>query len=140
MLIKLFKATNFDKAKPDLEQVGEYSFVMKNESSITSPVIQLQADINGANYAQIEEYGRYYYILSTVNKSNDIVEISMKSDPLMSFYDQVMECDAIVVRQANNYNLYIEDSAIKAYSNPIVTQKKFPNGMNNEYFYLVAAG
>lgn len=112
--------------------------------SILNPVVQI-ADMNatlyGANYAHIQEYGRYYFIRNVRDLRTGLIEFSLFCDVLSTYKDGIRNLEAIIARQETEFNLYLPDEAFKAYAYPKIVQKKFPNtlgGANN--LVLVVAG
>ena len=47
---------------------------------------------------------------------------------------------AIVKRQENRWNLYLDDGSFKVYQNPMVLTKAFPQGFTTQEFVLAVAG
>lgn len=66
-------------------------------------------NILDANYCYIREFNRYYYITNITIISNKIYSLSMAVDVLMSYKDKILDLDAYVSRNENDYNLDIKD-------------------------------
>ena len=47
---------------------------------------------------------------------------------------------AIIKRNANSWNLYIEDGLFKTYANPHIFTKEFPSGFKDPSYVLFVAG
>ena len=60
-------------------------------------IIDYNSAFTTANYMQIEEYGRYYFITVSVDIAGKMI-ISGSVDPLMSFADTLINCPVTVVR------------------------------------------
>lgn len=97
-----------------LQAVKTIEGTVRGSISVEAPVVVVKAfnGIDGANYAQIPEKGRYYYIVSHRYLSTDLVELVLKVDPLMSFAEGIKGLHAIVSRNTNNYYAYIPDGQI----------------------------
>lgn len=116
---------------------------LREGCSIVDPVIKVEGINNSiaaaCNYAKIASFGRYYYV-------NDIVfdgklfELHMHCDVLASFQTQLKSLEAVVARQENNYNLYLNDGLFKTYANPNISTFKFPNGFNTYQYVLSVSG
>lgn len=131
---------------------------LRRGTSVIDPVIIVHTDGNplwakGANYAQIEAFGRYYYITNmiavdgTYESASEINptqlwEIHMHVDVLMSYSEKIKEQTAIVARQAAKYNLMLDDGVFMAYQNPKIQTKLFSasSPFESQEFVLVVAG
>lgn len=63
------------------------------------------------NYAFIPEFHRYYFITDSVSVKNRLYMLTMRSDPLMSFKDSILNQSAIIDRCEDEtlYDLMIRD-------------------------------
>lgn len=115
---------------------------LRNSTEFINPTIRVKCDDGDAvncNYLYIQEFGRYYYAKASV-VANGLFEFECKNDPLMSWWDNVKECDCIIERNENLYNTYLDDGTFKAYQNPIVITKKFKRGLTANEFILITSG
>lgn len=89
---------------------------LKQNTSITKPVIYISRDINmkNYNYIDIPELHRSYFI-EEVTSSQQYYEVRCKSDPLSSFISQIRKKYALIDRSQNHFSYYIEDERAKAY-------------------------
>lgn len=81
---------------------------LKQPVDIINPVIILKNDgflLN--NYAFIPEFERYYFIENITNKSNNVYELLLKVDVLMSFKDDILNAEGIIKR-GNEGNKYLD--------------------------------
>lgn len=121
--------------------VEELTGTLREQSSIIDPVVAIQRSTpTGFNYVQIVEFNRFYYVRDIVSEINNIVRITMHVDVLKSFSSQIKQCDAIIKRQENKYNLLLDDGIFKAYQNSKHRIVKFPNAMNAFSYILALAG
>lgn len=142
--IELYKCLNDPKTVPkslsgNIQLIG----TLRNESSIIDPVILIEADIatlSSYNYCIIPSFSRFYFIQDMVSVRTSLVELHCHVDVLQTYRDQYMRINCIIERQANYYNLYLNDGVFKAYQNPQVITKTFPNGLTNNTFVLLASG
>lgn len=119
------------------------SGVLKEETSIIDPVIKIECDlatVTGCNYLSIPAFGRSYFVRNIRSVRNGLVEFSCHVDVLSSFADGIKANSAIVKRQENSWNLYLNDGSLKVYQNPIVLTKAFPSGFTTQEFVLAVAG
>lgn len=112
------------------------------DSSIVDPYIVLSAPTNiiRANYMFIPDLGRYYYITDWILSKNRIY-VKGHVDVLMSFRVAIKEVWAIMERQENNFDLYLNDSMISIENPNDVRTINFPGAFNDtSEFILIVAG
>lgn len=135
-----------NRVDKDLEMLGSaYTGVLKDGTSIIDPVIMVETsngvrDLAAANYLYCETFYRYYFITDIVTVTNKLTEIHCHCDVLSSFAEHIRDNTAIVKRQENDWNLYLNDGSLKVYQNPIVLTKAFPSGFTTQEFVLAVAG
>lgn len=118
---------------------------LRDSCSIIDPVITVSnAVMNNAiaaacNYAMIADFGRYYFVKNITFKNN-CFELSMHVDVLSSFQTPLKALDAVIARNENRYNLYLQDGYFKTYQNPHVSIKPFPAGFTDHHYILAVAG
>lgn len=116
---------------------------LREETSIIDPVIKIEgdlSDIKKCNYMTIPEFGRSYFITGIRSIRNGIYEISGHVDVLSTYADEIKANKAILKKQQNDWNLYINDGTLMQYQNPMVITKAFPNGFDTMEFVLAVAG
>lgn len=126
-----------------LTEVDTLTGALKNGTSIINPVLVIESnieDLTDVNYVYIETFNRYYYVEDIRTLRTDLCEISLHVDVLMSYADQILSNTAIIRKQENSYNLYVNDGSFKVYQNPMVLTKQFPNGFNSWSYVLAVAG
>lgn len=92
--------------------------VLKEESSILKPTIIIEAATAPItyNYMYIQDLQRYYFIDDIVSKNNKIWEISGHVDVLQTYQNGILAQDAVIRRQQNKYNLYLNDPDFMTYN------------------------
>ena len=141
MTIKLYSNTS-DKIVVDksITQVGnDITGTLRENCSIIDPVIKMETNPIGSNYAYISEFGRYYYINNIVCVGK-LFEVHMHVDVLKSFAAGIRNNNAVVSRQEHDYNLYLQDGVFKEQANPHYEIKKFPAGFNSFNFIFAVSG
>lgn len=112
---------------------------LRDESSIVDPVILIEySDPIDANYAYIPEFHRYYYIKDITAVRTGLWRISMHTDVLKTFSEGILNSPCIVAKNANRFNLYLNDSDYKCQQNDIVMTKDFPSGFDLTYANFIA--
>lgn len=127
-----------------LTKLWEAEGTLRDSCDILKPALTIQADLsailNRINYMYIDEFSRFYWTNSPIIVTNEMYAISGKVDPFMSWREETLANKAIVSRQANLYNLFLDDGVFKAYSNPIIQRLNFSGGFTDTSFILVTAG
>lgn len=119
------------------------SGTLKAGTTIINPVIIVDVGLIGIvkyNYMDIPTFGRKYFIKDIRSVTANLVEISGHVDVLESFSTEILAQTAIIERQENNWNLYLEDGVFKEYANPNIITKAFPSGFDTQSFVLAVAG
>ena len=84
----------------------DYDIKFKSDVNINSPSIVLKSDnLIDFNYAYIPNFSKYYFVESVEIFPNNIYNITLKCDVLMSFKEDILESYADIVSQTN-YNDY----------------------------------
>ena len=141
----LLQTNNSEKNKldKDLVTISTISGTLKNETSIVDPVILIEVDLTNlinCNYMTIPSFGRSYFVTNIRSIRRNLVEVSAHVDVLSSFASQIRNNVAIVRRQENRWNLYLNDGVFKVYQNPMVLTREFPTGFSTFEFVLAVAG
>ena len=119
------------------------SGTLKEGTSVIDPVILVQAPLSTlvtANYMAISAFGRSYFITDIRSIRNDLVEISGHVDVLSTYAACIRGNNAIIYRQENDWNLYLDDGSFQIYQNPSVLTRPFPSGFSTLEFVLAVAG
>ena len=133
------------KVGKSLTTVATLSGVLKERCSIIDPVLTVtesHANVTTSNYVYIPSLLRYYFIKDITSVRNGVYELSCHVDVLESYKGGIKAQAAIVQRQAEKWNLYLNDGQFKIYQNPNITVMKFPSGFDGQTpcFALAVAG
>ncbi len=127
----------------NLTDIATVTGTLKSETSIINPVILIEGDLTnyvGCNYMSISTFERSYFINNIRSIRNGLFEVSGHVDVLSSFQTQLKTNRAIIRKQENIWNLYLNDGTFKIYQNPNVLTKSFPFGFTTQSFVLAVAG
>lgn len=88
---------------------------IKEPCNIIEPVLIVQRSRLGENWAKvnycyIKELGRYYFIDKPNMLTHDQYELPMTVDPLMSYYDELMNTNFEISRSESVNSTYFIDS------------------------------
>lgn len=132
-----------NRLEKSISRLTTFSGELRSECSIIDPVITFEGSLTqfaGANYLYIPSFNRYYFIRNIRSIRNGLVEVSAHVDVLMSFASAIKGNSAIIKRNANKWNLYLNDGSLKCYQNPMILTKAFPAGFTTQEFVLAVAG
>lgn len=124
----------------NISQIASLSGSLRNESGIMSPSILIEGTYPSANYCYISDWGRYYFIEEIISVRNNITEIRCRIDTLMTYAQQIRGLTAIIKKQENDYNLYINDGSFMTYANDKVFTKGFPGSFSDDSYVLLVSG
>lgn len=137
----------------ELVQLLSLSGTLRTGTSLIDPVIMVEGldttvtveevqynVLQSVNYAYIAEFGRKYFITNIETGANGLFIIYLHCDVLSTYAEQVKDQQAIIQRQENSWNLYLDDGMFKVYSNPDIITKAFPSGFTTESYILTVAG
>ena len=139
-----FYTNNSDRRVPvkDLTEISSKDCELKGDCSITGPVLIVTGDAatySLCNYFYIAAFHRYYYAEVT-SLPGGLMQISGKVDVLSSAWPYIKDLDAVLDRQQENFNLYLNDGTFKAYANDQVVTKEFSSGFSSPSYVLIVAG
>lgn len=127
-----------------ITQVSSLSgVVMREDSSIINPVFCLSGAVSafaGVNYVYAEDFGRYYYVDDIVSDGGGMTYLSCRVDVLMSNTSAINDMDAVIERNTNDYNLYMDDGSFRVYQQPHVLTREYSGGFSSPSYILAVAG
>lgn len=142
MFINLYNNTSPPNyVNKSITEVISLEGTLREPTSIIDPIVIVERNTPmGFNYVHIPIFNRYYFVTGISSESNGLVAIAMHVDVLMTYKEQIANMNAIIKRQENQYNLYLDDGIFKAYQNTKHKIIKFPYGFNNFSYVLALAG
>lgn len=118
--------------------------VLKDSTDIVDPIILISnaSDdvVSSCNYVSIQELKRKYFVTGVKSVRNGLWEMSLHVDVLSTYEVQIKEQVAVLKRQENVWNMYLDDGIFKTYQNPDIVTKAFPSGFTTQSFILAVAG
>lgn len=120
----------------DLRGGATFSCNLKNPENIVTPTIYINAGsgYSGYNYCYIPDFKRYYYATCTGGTSQTLT-FDCKSDPLMSFKDDILNAQCVIARNPYHWDKYLPDPSMPIESRYVKSTFKFSGdhfkGTNN---------
>lgn len=127
----------------EINRVDKTNFLVQQlslEGQFTSsvemlqPVIRIEYRSNLTptfNYVYIPSLLRYYFIDSVTLVNNGIWDLNLKVDVLMSYKSKILQQSAYISRNEFEYNSYLNDSEMIAYSTRSYTKIELENTLFN---------
>ena len=135
--------SEMNRVSKSVDNILTVSGTLKEDTSIIDPVIKIECELSnvtGCNYISVPAFGRSYFVTNIRSIRNGLVEFACHVDVLSSFATSIRSNTAIIKRQENSWNLYLNDGSFKIYQNPNVLTKAFPSGFTTQEFVLAIAG
>lgn len=117
------------------------------DQSISNPSILVNSSALGFNYVYIGLFNRFYFVSDIIARNTDLIEIRLKSDPLQSFKDEILNSYASVDRQKSNGNKFLHDPYMWTQVNKNVNTVSFSEdgisfdwGHSSDTYILAIAG
>ena len=143
MNVTLYKNTS-EKAKvgKTLTSASAHTGTLREGCEVVNPSIILEGvNLSEFNYMYIPEFHRYYFITGITSVKKGLWQIDGHCDVLETYQTQIKAQKAVVERQENEYNLYLNDPEWKVYCNKQVLTRTFPSGfLDTGVYYLTVVG
>lgn len=122
--------------------VNNLNCLIKDDCDIINPTIEVYGtNALNANYMWIPLFSRYYYITKVTTLNYDTLQVQGHVDVLMSFQNAIKGSQAIIDRQENIWNGYLNDKYMRQLAYPRIQTKRFnSNLISTPKYYLVASG
>lgn len=106
--------------------------------------LQINVEYNGTltnvNYMYIAEFHRYYFITKIESVRTGLWRIYAHCDVLKTYSEAILGTEAVIARSESDWNLMLNDSMFKVYSNPRFSIAKFSGSFNGTSYILVMNG
>lgn len=115
--------------------------ILKDDTDILKPtfILQYDEDILNSNYIYITELKRYYYI-ENITLSQKRIYVTASVDVLNTYKNDILNLKAVLKRQENKYNTYLNDENYKALEYSFIHTLNFPSGFNTQSYILAICG
>lgn len=105
MKINLYKCADDERILfKTLSEAVEFDGTIKDGGDIMRPIFLAKGnpqELAGFNYAQIEAFGRYYFVKSLTILTNSLIALSLEVDVLMSFKDTFIHNKGWIAKSEN---------------------------------------
>lgn len=115
---------------------------LRDEADIVNPVILIEYDgtLVNCNYMHIATLNRYYFITKIESVRTGLWRVYGHCDVLKTYSSAILGTECVVARSESDYNLYLNDSCFKVYSNPRLSVINFPQKFSGKSYVLVMKG
>lgn len=139
---EFFINTSDDKrVDKNLTRLRTATIEYKNDTSVVEPIIKV-VNFNGifnTNYVYLSDFGRYYFVRGTT-VSQQYVILQLQEDVRYTLRNQIRKCRAIIKRQENLFDTYLDDEKFKAEGFTRIQTYTFGSGFTENAFLLTIAG
>ena len=91
-----------------LTPISTISGVLRGEASLLNFNVLIQSDtVPNFNYCYIDKFKRYYYVTEPISVRQNLWEMTMQVDALMTYKDSLLKCEGYIDR-----NEYIQNKMI----------------------------
>lgn len=110
--------------------VGTLSGALRDECSLTSPVITIELnDMPSFNYVYIDKFLRWYYVTDITSLRANLWAISLSVDVLMTYKDGIYNCSAFIDRNEEDYDPLIVDNKLPLKQGQTITEYTLNNSV-----------
>lgn len=96
-----------------ITQVGTITnLYLKGDTEVVDPEIILDDFPNDVNYCWLSEFNRYYYLIDVTCTNGQFIT-KWHVDVLMTFKDDIKRNKALIQRNTNYNDLYLQDNEFK---------------------------
>lgn len=130
-----------NKISKSITLITALSGELRGETNVVNPIVRVNATAFPAfNYARIPAFDRYYYLRDVRQIRTDIWELSLESDPLMSF--DLSDVAGVLVEGQSGGSDYLEHRHFVRNVKTKTNILNFSNGLleNGEYILITAGG
>ena len=115
---------------------------LREQTDIVDPeiMIEYEGTLTDCNYMYIQQLSRYYFITKIDSVRTCLWRIYAHCDVLKTYAEGILATEAVVARNEKRYNLMLNDSMFKVYSNPRLQIANFPQKFTGESYILVMNG
>lgn len=131
-----------NKIGKNLTDAKDVTGTLRENCDILNPSILVEySTYPDYNYIFIPEFKRYYFITNIVSVRFGLWQITAHVDVLESYKEDIKAQSAIIARQENKWDMYLNDGTFKSESYNKTATIKFPNDCFVDYnFILTVAG
>lgn len=112
-----------------LSNAKSFDCLLKDDTSDMDPtlIIETSDNLSGYNYMYCSHFGKYYFITDREVIGYNLWRITAHEDVLESFASGIKANTAVIKRQQNKYNLYLDDPDFHVYNYERIQTLKFPS-------------
>lgn len=118
-----------------------FDVVMKDNTDVFQPTFTIQTSERLWDYNYIDGSsfsGRQYFITDIRSIGNNRFEVDAKTDVLSTWASQIKSNQAVIRRQENVYNLYLDDPEFHVLNYERIQTIQFPvNSFNKALSYIL---
>lgn len=112
---------------------------LREQTDLVNPQINIEYNgtLTNVNYMYIAEFHRYYFITKIESVRTGLWRVYAHCDVLKTYSEGILGTEAVVARSESKFNLMINDSCFKVYSNPRLQIIRFPGSFTDATSYIL---
>ena len=130
-IVKLGVCTDpVNKISKTMKDTVDFNCTVKNTDGINlmTPTIFINnSSVITFNYCYIPDFKRYYYVKSVNISPNNIYELTLEEDVLMSFKSGILASTAMLARSTTHRNYFLKDGSLPVTDKTLTWTREFPN-------------
>lgn len=129
----LYTGSEKNRVSKTLTSILEVSGTLREETSILTPSIMIQTNLDTiiykVNYMYIPDFNRYYFVTNITSIRNNLWRVDGRVDVLQTYRMGIETQTALLARQEKSdyQNPYLSDDSALVQNNAVIITKIFPN-------------
>ena len=126
---QLAKKKNALDAPTENTTYFETNVVLKKPTSILNPVLIIQKEsgkpdllTSNYRYAEIEDFGRYYFVENVISVGNNRVQVNLQEDYAATYTSTIKNYTGLIARSTNQYNTLLQDNMFTPLQNILMPE------------------
>lgn len=129
----MYNHSNYNVVQKNIEEKSSVlTLHFKDESEIINPTIYISRDYNlryPINYLYVEDLHRYYFV-NDITLEHQRYVLHCHVDALTTYQGSLYKQSAIIERNAERYNMYLDDSEVLLFNMTRTETFKWDNGFD----------
>ena len=137
---QLAKKKNALDAPTENTTYFETNVVLKKPTSILNPILIIQKEsgkpdllTSNYRYAEIEDFGRYYFVENVISVGNNRVQVNLQEDYAATYTSTIKSYTGLIARSTNQYNPLLQENMFTPLQNILMPSEGY---VSEKYFDL----
>lgn len=141
MTVTLYKCNDDNAvANKTLTNATTYNITAYNIESLISPHIIMSFNQQLLQFNYVKLFDRFYSIVDFVLNNNDSVTIYLALDVVLTYWDNIRQCSATILRTGNVPTLYVDDKLPILPNDKIFEGRRIANNVGTPCYVMQLRG